>query len=77
MSLVYPVSVIKPKALADSPNNVPKIGITIGKVSIAIKVELLSALEAMAETKVKVMEKPTLPKNKINQNNPTFLTGFS
>ena len=56
---------------------VPKIGITNGKLKIAISVALLSALEAMALIKVNVIEKPTLPKNKAAQNIVVFLTGFS
>lgn len=77
ISLFMEVSWIKPSALADNFMSVPIIGMTNGKLKIAIKVALLSAFEAIAETKVKVMEKPTLPKKRIDQNNGNLLTGFS
>ena len=44
------------------------IGIIIGKLKIAINVELLLALAEMAEMNVNVIEKPILPKNKAVKN---------
>ena len=57
-SFQTPVSVIKPSALAENLTKVKSTGIIIGKLNIAIKVALLVALEAIAETKVKVIDKP-------------------
>ena len=68
MSFQIPVSVINPKALADIFNKVIKIGMTAGKLKIAIKVELLAAFPAIAEMKVKAIENPILPRNKAKKN---------
>ena len=58
------VSCISRNAFADNLIKVSIIGIIIGKLKIAINVALLLALAEMAEMKVKVIEKPILPKNK-------------
>ena len=68
MSFQIPVSVIKPKAFADIFSKVIKIGMTAGKLSIAIKVELLAAFPAIAEMKVKEIENPILPSSKAIKN---------
>ena len=62
------VSCINRKALAAIFTKVIIIGITIGKLKIAIKVALLLALEAIDETKVNANENPMLP-NKIATEN--------
>ena len=59
-SFVHDVS-SKRIALLDSLMSVIKIGKITGKLKIAIIVAALLALAAMAEIKVKVIEKPTLP----------------
>lgn len=62
------VSRMRRKAFAESLIRVSRIGMISGKPKIAIRVELLSALDEMAETKVKVMEKPVAPRNIIPKN---------
>ncbi len=49
----------KPKALADNFTKDIKIGITIGKLRIANKLDPESDLAAMADVKVKAIEKLT------------------
>ena len=48
-------------AFFDNRISVMRMGKTTGKLSIAIKVAELLALAAMAEIKVKVIEKPIEP----------------
>ena len=71
------VSLIKPIALDDILINSSSIGMTNGKLSIAISVELLFAFAAMADTNVIAIDKPILPKNKALRNCPILRTGFS
>lgn len=52
------------------------IGNKIGNAKIAVKVELLLVLEAIAETKVSVPEIPVLPKNKTHIKMLIFSTGL-
>lgn len=58
------------KALAAIFTNVIIIGITIGKLKIAIKVALLFALDAIEDTNVKANEKPMLPSKIATENKP-------
>ena len=64
ISFQIAVSCIKRNAFADILIKVSIIGIIIGKLNMAISVELLFAFAEIAEIKVKVIEKPTLPKSK-------------
>ena len=52
------------------------IGSKIGNPNIAVSVELLFVLEAIAETKVRIEAMPELPKIITAINTPLFSTGF-
>lgn len=47
-----------------------------GKLSTDIKVRLLAALDAMAETRVRTDERPKLPNIIVRKNIERFCTGF-
>lgn len=51
-------------------------GSNIGKAKMAVKVELLLVLEAMAETKVRTDEIPKLPMIKMMEKIPLFSKGL-
>ena len=55
---------------------VSKIGMISGKPKIAIRVELLSALEEIADTNVKVIENPVAPKKMTPKNCAVSFTGL-
>lgn len=52
------------------------IGIIMGKLSIAIRVLLLLAFDAMLETMVSVEENPIAPNNMVIKNRLLFTTGL-
>ena len=62
------VSLMSLRALADILTKVIKIGITNGKLRMAISVPLLFAFEAIEDINVNTIEKPQLPSNKANEN---------
>ena len=53
-----------------------KKGISSGKLSIAIKLKLDDAFEAIAETIVNIEEKPKLPSSKARKKNELSCTRF-
>ncbi len=53
-----------------------KKGISNGKLSIAIKLKLDDAFEAIAETIVNIEEKPKLPSSKARKKNELSCTRF-
>jgi hypothetical protein len=53
-----------------------KKGISSGKLSIAIKLKLDDAFEAIAETIVNIEEKPKLPRSKARKKNELSCTRF-
>ena len=57
-----------PNAIFVSLSNSISIGRMIGKLKIAINVAFWLALDEIAEIKVKVIEKPKLPNNIVDQN---------
>lgn len=52
------------------------MGNNIGKPKMAVRVELLFVLAAMAATKVKIPEIPKLPKINTRKNTPLFSMGL-
>ena len=54
-----------------------KIGMMTGNPNMAVNGALLSAFEEIAEIKVKVIDKPTLAKNKTMKKNKVSNTGLS
>ena len=55
---------------------VNKVGNRMGKASMAVKVELLSVLEAIAETSVRVVEIPRLPSKITSKKRAWFSIGL-
>ena len=55
---------------------ISRVGSSIGKLKIAVKVELLLVLLAMAEPNVRMDETPKLPRRKTRQNNAKFSIGL-
>ncbi len=55
---------------------VNKVGSIIGNDKIAVKVELLLVLEAMAELRLKTVEIPKLPKKRTRMKRLLFSTGL-
>lgn len=76
ISLEIEVSRISRRAFAPIFTKVSKMGMTTGKPNIAIRVALFCALAEIAETKVKAIDSPILPRNIAKTNNPVSLTGF-
>ena len=78
MMISFPIvlSCSSRRALADILISVIRMGITSGKLITAMRVALLSALAEIAATKVKVMEKPTLPRKSARKKRPDSCTGL-
>lgn len=64
-------------ACADIFTNINIIGIIKGKLKTASSVEFWLLAATNEAKKVKVTEKPKLPKNKMSRNNPVSFTGLS
>ena len=60
------VSLMSLRALADILTKVIKIGITNGKLRMAISVPLLFAFEAIEDINVNTIENPQFPSNTAN-----------
>lgn len=74
ISELFAVSEIKPTAIAESLRIIKSVGIKSGKLKMAISTYLLVLKAAIAEVKVKVMEKPKDESIKTPINSTKFLT---
>lgn len=76
MSLCTPSLAKGSIAFFDKLTKVTRMGMINGKLSMAIKLALLSVLAEMAEIKVKVTENPRLPRPTASRKGRRFTTAF-